>query len=147
MKVVLLIVTFLVFPAGSEVEKLSWMSGCWKTPGENPKSFVIESWGKPYGMMVGTGQTVREGKTTGYEFLRIEKRGEKIFYVARPARAKTETSFELTSYKQNSAVFENPEHDFPKKISYSRQGDRMKARVSAGERGFTLDFKKVDCAK
>ena len=97
-------------------------------------------------MMLGTGQTIRNGRTTGFEFLRIEKRGEKIFYVARPAKAKSETSFELTSYKENNAVFENPTHDFPKKISYSREGEKMTAIVSAGEQGFTLGFKKVGCA-
>ena len=146
MRIVLLLVFAGLFQGDVKVENFEWMSGCWKRDGRNAESFVVESWGKAHDMMLGTGQTIRNGRTTGFEFLRIEKRGEKIFYVARPAKAKSETSFELTSYKENNAVFENPTHDFPKKISYSREGEKMTAIVSAGEQGFTLGFKKVGCA-
>lgn len=148
MKIALLLAVLLLAPTvGSDVEELAWMSGCWKMDGENSDSFILESWGKPYGMMVGTSQMVRSGKTRSFEFLRIEKRKEGIFYVAKPSSANSETSFKLTSQSENQVVFENPEHDFPKRISYTREGEVMTANVSAGKKGFTLKYKNVVCNK
>jgi hypothetical protein len=58
-----------------------------------------------------------------YEFtlLRQEANGD-ILYVASPSK-QTETAFKLTSLRDGEAVFENPEHDFPKKVIYARQPD------------------------
>ena len=38
--------------------------------------------------------------------------------------------FKLTTLEENRAVFENPEHDFPTKIVYERDGDMLTAIVS-----------------
>jgi hypothetical protein len=58
-----------------------------------------------------------------YEFtlLRQERNGD-IVYVASPSN-QSHTKFILTSLRDGEAVFENPEHDFPKKIVYARQPD------------------------
>jgi hypothetical protein len=40
-------------------------------------------------------------------------------------------------------VFENPAHDFPKKLEYQLTGpDTLAVRVSAGERACTPNFKR-----
>ena len=43
------------------------------------------------------------------------------------------TEFTLTAHAAQRAVFENPQHDFPKRIIYERRGDVMNARIDGGE--------------
>ena len=73
--------------------------------------------------MLGMARNVQAGKVREYEFtlLRQEPNGE-IVYIASPSQ-QTQTAFKLTSLRNGEAVFENPEHDFPKKIVYARQPD------------------------
>jgi hypothetical protein len=76
----------------------------------------------------------RDGKDTlFFEQSRIEVRGGKAAYivqlmsdVANPIR------FEMTSAADSSLVFENPLHDFPKRIAYQRKGDVLEANVDGG---------------
>ena len=129
------------------VEDMTWMSGCWKMERKSPDSFVYESWSKPYGIMLGTNMTVKNGKASFFEYLRIEMRKDGVYYVARPAGAKSETPFKLVSTNGGRFVFENKEHDFPKRIIYSKGADGvMSARVEDDNRGFGLKFKNIPCS-
>jgi hypothetical protein len=64
--------------------------------------------------------------------LRIVERDGTLVYVAQP-NGRPPTEFTLTSIAPDSATFENPSHDFPKVIRYSRRADgSLEARVSDG---------------
>jgi hypothetical protein len=63
------------------------------------------------------------GKTVFFEYLRIEARGSDIYYVAHPKARTPGTDFKLTRLTRQEAVFENPAHDFPKRIIYRKNGD------------------------
>jgi hypothetical protein len=100
----------------------AWLAGQWRI--EQADGQVDEHWMAPAGgLMMGMARNIQGGKVREYEFtlLRQEANGD-IFYVASPSK-QTETSFKLTSLKGGEAVFENPGHDFPKKIVYARQPD------------------------
>jgi hypothetical protein len=106
----------------TRVADLSWLVGLWKL--ERNGRVVTERWDAPAGnMMLGTSQTVAKEKTVEYEFLllREDPNGD-IFYVAKPARQK-EAAFKLVRATARQLVFENPEHDFPQRISYTLQPD------------------------
>jgi hypothetical protein len=135
-------------PKKPSVDDLAWMSGCWKQS-RGTDMYTIEQWTRPAGMMLGTARSYREGKMTSYEFLRIIEKDGDIFYVAIPSGQK-EAYFKLTSIKAGEAVFENPEHDFPQKIAYRKEGkDGMRARVEATENGklngFDVVFTRISC--
>ena len=133
-------------PSRPTVADLGWMSGCWVMKNDNSTSFISERWTKPFGKMLGTNRDVRNGSVGFYEYLRIEEREGEIYYVAKPARSTQETSFKLTALEGKSATFENPDHDFPKRIVYSLSPDRvLTARVQGDEREFSLVFRKVSC--
>ena len=51
------------------------------------------------------------------EYLRIVERDGGVVYVAQPGGARA-TEFVLTELSKNRAVFENPRHDFPRRIVY-----------------------------
>jgi hypothetical protein len=104
------------------LDAFAWLAGHWRI--EEGDRQVDEQWMAPAGgLMLGMARTVQAGKTREYEFtlLRQEPNGD-IFYVAHPSKQR-EAAFKLTSLQAGTAVFENPEHDFPKKIIYTRQPD------------------------
>jgi hypothetical protein len=52
-----------------------------------------------------------------FEYLRIVERDGGLVYIAQPGGAKG-TEFVLTELAGTRAVFENPRHDYPKRIVY-----------------------------
>ena len=90
--------------------------------------------------MLGVGRTIVGDKTVGFEFLRIEQRVDGIYYVASPNGGPT-TDFKMTRLIGQEVVFENPEHDFPKRIIYRKKSDgSLVASVDAGEKTKSQTF-------
>ena len=91
---------------------------------------------KPAGnMMLGMSHTVVNGKTREYEFIRIvQEENRDIFFVAQPSGQK-EAQFKLISVSEREARFENPEHDFPQRIIYRRDGDSLVGRIEGTSKG------------
>lgn len=101
-------------------------------------------------VMLGMSRTVRGDTLVEYEVLRLEDHGDSLFYVANPVR-QAQAQFLATSSTDSSVVFENPTHDFPKKISYYRVGaDSVVARVegdlSGKNRVLEYRYVRVPCA-
>ena len=102
------------------------------------------------GTILGMSRTVRGDTLVEYEAVRMEERGDSLFYVANPSR-QSQAQFLATSSTDSSIVFENPHHDFPKKISYFRVGaDSVVARVegelSGKNRVLEFRYLRVPCA-
>jgi len=73
-------------------------------------------------------------ETTFAESLRLEPRGNTWVYVAEP-RGERPTEFTLQSSTATSAVFVNPGHDFPRRITYARDGAILTACIDDGAGG------------
>lgn len=104
------------------LQDFAWLAGHWRI--ERPDRQVDEQWMAPAGgLMMGMARSIEAGKVREYEFtlLRQESNGD-IVYVASPSK-QDETIFKLTSLRNGEAVFENPQHDFPKKVIYTRKAD------------------------
>jgi hypothetical protein len=104
------------------LQDFAWLAGHWRI--ERAGALIDEQWMAPAGgLMMGMARNVKDGKVREYEFtlLRQEANGD-IFYIASPSK-QTETAFKLTSLRDGEAVFENPGHDFPKKVIYAQQAD------------------------
>jgi hypothetical protein len=136
--------------AAQEIKNLSWMTGCWEA--SDKSGFVSEQWTKPAGgMMLGVSRTVKNEKTTGFEFLRIVQNADGIFYIARPSSNKDDTSFKMTKLAASEVVFENPGHDFPQTIIYRLlDANSLTARVEGKDKdgkvsGFDVAMKKAKC--
>lgn len=109
------------------LDDLSFMTGSWS--GRSGSVEMEEIWTLPKGgVMLGLHRDVALGKPAFFEFLRIEDRDGEMIYVASPRGAGT-TEFSLKTLAENHAVFENLEHDFPQRIIYRRDDDRLTARV------------------
>jgi hypothetical protein len=113
-----------------KLEDVSWLSGCWKAKEGSPDD-TFEIWTKVVGnMMLGIGTSVKNGKVTSHEHMRIEAldNGDLVFS-AKPSD-KDEKSFTLASTNERNLVFENPKYDFPQRVIYRREKDgSLEARV------------------
>jgi hypothetical protein len=117
-----------------KLDDLNWLLGTWETQGEERK--VVENWTKESDTaMKGTGVFLSHGDTTYMEKLSIEMRDGDIFYVADVPQNPEPVPFKLTSYKDSEAIFENPEHDFPQRITYTLQPNgSLHARAEGTEK-------------
>jgi Domain of unknown function (DUF6265) len=124
-----------------KISALAWLAGSWQTaPGGRAQ--IEEHWTDPAGgSMIGMGRTVAGEKTVEFEFLRIEQRADGIYYVAHPDARCPGTDFKLTRVTPTEVVFENPQHDFPKRITYRKTGDdAITASIDAGEGTRVISF-------
>lgn len=121
-------------PGGkTTLQSLAWLTGEWVTQPQGGS--CTEVWMPPDGgTMVGMSRTVAQGRTVGYEFLiiRQDEAGD-VFYVAKPSR-QPEASFKLVSATATEALFENPKHDFPQRISYVLKPDGTLLAAIEGEK-------------
>lgn len=117
------------------LDSLTWLVGSWS--GQYDDTLIEEHWSPPRaGMMLGTNRTIAFGRVVHYEFLQIEATDDGIFYRAWPKTQKP-ASFRLIDASKSRAVFANPEHDFPTRITYWREGDILNAQVEGESPGKT----------
>jgi hypothetical protein len=120
--------------ASATLAQVAWISGVWV--GTRGTSTLEERWTPSAGgSMMAISRTVRDGTMSAFEFLCIVERDGGLMYQAMPNGRMPATDFTLTKIDENSAVFENPAHDFPKMIRYTRQADGSLEAVVSGEEG------------
>lgn len=128
--------SWLCLPAKCEdsLSDLAWLAGGWQ--GTAGKAQIEEHWIQPAGgTMLAVSRTVAGGRTVAFEFLRIETRADGAVYVAQP-QGRPAVEFKLTQRSANRVVFENPQHDHPKIIRYSKELDgSLRAEIEGDEKG------------
>lgn len=114
------------------LEKAKWLSGTWKN--SSPRGTSSETWnlvndstyrGASY-FMAGT-------DTIASEDILLIQRGDALLYipVVRNQNDGKPVEFTSTSISAEQLVFENPQHDFPQKITYTRiSPDSLVAEIS-----------------
>lgn len=119
-------------PLPATIDKVAWISGNWVgTRGASGTTSIEERWGPPLGgSMLGTSRTVSRERLSAFEYLRILERDGGLVYVAQP-NGGTATEFVLTEVSETRAVFDNPRHDYPKRIVYEL-GDGGKLTATIG---------------
>ncbi|HWZ74453.1 MAG TPA: DUF6265 family protein [Casimicrobiaceae bacterium] len=137
----------------SALDPLGWLHGCWD--GKVNQRDFREEWLPLRGdMMIGVSQTVLQGKTQDFEYLRLELRPEGVFYVAVPS-GKKETSFRLSDSTRDGDseifTFENPVDEFPQRIIYRRGSGgslyaHVEGKLNGQPRSVIYPMRRVDCA-
>lgn len=123
-----------------------WLLGDWLA--DEGGRVVTESW-----RAAGTRTYEGEGATTARtseapadaETLRIVEMSGEVFYLAKVAHNPYPVTFRLTTCSGTRLVFENPRHDFPRRLEYVLVDDTtMTVAVTDGaQRGFTLRFRRL----
>ena len=87
-----------------------------------------------HNLILGTTRYLRDGAAVQYEFTRIEHRNGEIVMTPYPGGKPSEDGFTLTTMSESEAVFEAPEHDYPKRIIYRANPDGTRtARIDGGK--------------
>lgn len=136
----LLAVVLVALPAGGaqapavSLDALGWMAGSWS--GESGGVAMEEHWlPAKGGLMLGLHRDVANDRAVFFEFLRIELKEGVITYWGSPKGAPA-TPFQLTELGPRRAVFQNPRHDFPQRITYwLDDSGALHARVDGAEVG------------
>lgn len=132
MKRLLLLLALSLSASAQTVDALAWMAGHWQS--ESGGTIAEEIWSAPSGgMLLGMHRDVK-GERASFEFMRIASDGEGLVYYAQPG-GRPPVAFRLTETAEQRAVFTNPQHDFPQKITYWREADQLCARVEGPTNG------------
>lgn len=120
--------------AAPTLADLSFMSGCWR--GDFGGEAALEEFytTPSANLMLGTSRYLRGRRAVQHEFSRITADTAGIVLLPFPGGRPSEHGFRLTKLEGTSALFEAPEHDFPKRIRYARGEDgSLAARIDGGE--------------
>ncbi len=111
-------------PFKATIADISWLSGSWVgTRGATGAIKIEERWGPASGgAILGVSRSVSNGRMTAFEYLRIVEMEGGLAYVAQPGGGAA-TQFVLTELTSSKAVFDNPRHDYPKRISCELSSD------------------------
>ena len=108
-----------------ELDRLKWLEGNWKRESSGGGT-IHESWSF-VSDRTAEGRSWRElpgGNSRVAESMLLGKIGDALFYIPRPRKKNAfPIAFKLVELSDSRAVFENPEHDFPKRIGYMRNDD------------------------
>ncbi|MAI91814.1 DUF6265 family protein [Ponticaulis sp.] len=118
-------------PQQTLADDLDWLIGCWAT-----EQGTVEDWSSSdMNTLLGEGRSPRSDGTVFTEYLTISRNKDELYYLAAPTGTEP-IMFTASERGAGMAVFENPDHDYPQRISYQRNGDTLSATISlmAGER-------------
>ena len=146
---VLFFVTALASCSDSgKIEQLKWLLGTWEGVDDNELTFV-EVWEQGTGnSMNGKGATITpDGDTLFRETLKIELVEGTPYYVATVPENPGPVLFKMVEGDETHCIFENLEHDFPQRISYTMETkSTMSVKLEGIENGLprmeTLNFEK-----
>lgn len=123
---------------------LDWLTGNWKRLNEEEDKETFENWEKiSSSEYTGIGFTMQKSDTISQEKMDIiQKNGKWTLYVKMPYENEA-TTFEMMELKNNEFTFVNDTIDFPNKIQYWIEGDKMNAKISNAEMEIPFVFEKI----
>lgn len=121
----------------SDFEKTEWLIGTWEY--KTTKGSIYEVWNKTNdNELSGKSYVLKDKDTVVLENLRLVQEHDKLFYIplVKNQNNGLPVRFLATKVLAAQLVFENPKHDFPQKISYTKlKSDSLVAEISGMRHG------------
>ena len=113
----------------------NWLLGSWKR--EGPSGATFEQWQQLNEFTIeGRGYFMVNGDTMVTEKMRIEQRGENVYYIVALDTNLRPIKFRLRSSSPGELIFENKSNEFPKEIIVRQNGtDNFSTTLNNGKRG------------
>jgi len=126
-------------------ENFDWLLGKWKRLNEEEGKETFENWNKiKETEYSGIGFTMQNGDTIKQEKIRLTKVNGKWNLTVKVPEESESITFNGISHNENEFTCENNEIEFPNKIKYWRNGNRINAMVSGGEMEIPFEFEKLN---
>lgn len=126
-------------------ENFDWLLGKWKRLNEVKGKETFENWEKinetEYS---GIGFTMQNGDTINQEKMLLSKISEKWNLTVKVPEESESTTFNGTYHTENEFICENTKIDFPNKIRYWKNGNKINALVSGGDTKIPFEFEKLN---
>lgn len=115
-----------------KIKIADWLIGNWEN--KSPEGILTESWTKLNDSTFNASSYFIKGKDTlHFETIVLAQKGETLTYFATVKGQNDDKSvaFSSTSESDKQLVFENPKHDYPQKITYTKGADNtLTAEIS-----------------
>lgn len=125
------------------LKKLAWLEGTWNRTNVKPGRSAHERWERKGDGMQGWGVSMNGTDTSFVEKLKIVTKDGELHYVADVPENQMPVYFKLITITETGFVCENQQHDFPKVISYQREGSKLKATISGNGKAIDFLFEKM----
>lgn len=136
-------------PAGAAElpAELAFLSGCWRGEIGANGSRIVEQYGNTDGeKLLGNLKTVKDDATIFFEFIEISANDDGVFLTPYPNGTRASVRFRLVELEADKASFDNPEHDFPRRITYRLlPGGELLTRVAGvvNERNVVEEYRSL----
>ncbi len=104
-----------------KIKKAEWLLGTWEN--NTNRGTIFESWEKVSDTSFsGKSYIIKENDTLVFETISLIEKNDNLFYIpaVKNQNQGLPVTFELTNQTETEMIFENPYHDFPQVISYTK---------------------------
>ncbi|KFF19112.1 DUF6265 family protein [Flavobacterium hydatis] len=124
-------------PEKDKIKTADWLIGKWENV--SPEGTLTETWSKLNdSTFQGSSYFIKGKDTIHFETIKLQQKGETLTYNATVKGQNNDeaVAFELTTSTEKGLVFENPKHDYPQKISYTKDANNtLTAEISGKLQG------------
>lgn len=115
-----------------QIKEFAWLEGKWQN--NTSDGLFTEKWTKETDSTFAGYSTIIKGKDTiFFETIVLDQKGDSLHYIVTTPKQNDArpVSFTLKSFTANSYIFENKQHDFPQRITYTKvTNDSLVAEIS-----------------
>ncbi|MFP8894067.1 DUF6265 family protein [Chryseobacterium sp. EZn1] len=132
-----------------DIQKVEWLIGTWEN--KTQKGSIYETWTKSgQNEFSGKSYSVKDKDTIVFENIRLLQEKNGLYYIptVKNQNDGLPVRFVAKAISENQLVFENPQHDFPQIIAYTKiTSDSLITEISGTKNGQnrrqTFPMKKV----
>ena len=120
-----------------DIKKAEWLIGTWEN--RSLKGSIYETWSKTNDIeLSGKSYILKEKDTIVFENIRLVQETDSLFYIpiVKNQNEGLPVRFSAKTISETQLIFENPQHDFPQIISYTKiNTDSLTAEISGTKNG------------
>ena len=124
-------------PEKDKIKAADWLIGKWENG--TPEGTLTETWSKLNdSTFEGSSYFIKGKDTIHIETIKLQQKDEALTYKATVKGQNNDqaVAFELTNSNEKALVFENPKHDYPQKITYTKGANNtLTAEITGNLRG------------
>lgn len=120
-------------PGSGGMAPVQFMVGCWRGPASGGNAVYEERFTPPAaGIMLGSSRMFSSSRLISFEYLTVRQAEDAIVFLPAPSGQPSPAVFRLTRSAPDLAWFEDPDHDYPRRIRYEVKDETLEISIDAG---------------